>query len=600
MAKHNYHGEPPVALKTDGSRSGLRLLRERPSGQLNRFVQSFSLEASLFTLALALGAYHAWLGRAAMDPDGMSYLDVGQSFFRHDWANAVNGWWSPLYPWTVGLALGIAKPSPRWEFPLTQVIDFGIFVLALLAFSFLLHGLIDFWDDRDLWDVENKPRGEEPRSLPKWMLLLLGYAAFLWITMEVDPPWYTTPDLAVLACVCWSSGMLLRLRRKASIGNFALFGVILGVGYWTKAILFPLGFVTLVCGYWWRRHQRQWGRRMAVAAVFFLCACAPLIFLLSRQKARFTFGDSGKFNYAWYVSPRTFWRNWQGAEPSSGTPVHPTRQLLSHPPVFEFDGPVAGTYPPWTDPSYWNEGLKWHFKVKPQLEVLAGTVPSEARLLLRSRPDMVAAVVILALLSGSIWLTGLRALWPFPVIAMVGMGLYLPLVENDRYLGGFVLLLFLTLLAAVRLPAKDRKSAACVAVSVFCTMMLATADYTVRVATHHLAIPGSGPSSTAQDVKAAEQLWKMGLHPGDKVAVIMNGTGAYWAHLAKLRIVAEIMGTDKGATEFWNSSPEVQHQVFEVFKRSHAALAVTSCSALALSSSWEPISGTPYCTHTLE
>ena len=47
-------------------------------------------------------------------------------------------------------------------------------------------------------------------------------------------------------------------------------------------------------------------------------------------------------------------------------------------------------YPPWTDPSFWNEGLQAHFKLRPQMEVLARTVPSELRLLFRARPELVA------------------------------------------------------------------------------------------------------------------------------------------------------------------------------------------------------------------
>src|ERR1700758_3364000 len=74
-----------------------------------------ALERLLSLASITLGLLHAWLGRYAMNPDGMSYLDVGDSFFRRDWANAVSAWWSPLYPWTVGFVLGIAKPSKRWE-----------------------------------------------------------------------------------------------------------------------------------------------------------------------------------------------------------------------------------------------------------------------------------------------------------------------------------------------------------------------------------------------------------------------------------------------------------------------------------------------------
>src|SRR5579863_471515 len=181
------------------------------------------------------------------------------------------------------------------------------------------------------------------------------------------------------------------------------------------------------------------------------------------------------------------------------------------------------------------------------------------------------------------------------------MGLYLPLVENDRYLGGFVLLLFVTLLAAVRLRPDARKSAAYVTLAVSFTMFLATTDYTLRVALHHLAIPDSGPNSTLQDIAAAEKLSQMGVLPGDKVAVIMNGTGAYWAHLAKLRIVAEIMDTGGGTAEFWSAPARVQQQVLDIFAHTGAKVVVTVCPAEGVQlTGWEQIAGTSYCVHNLQ
>jgi hypothetical protein len=554
------------------------------------------LERVLVTVTFALGLFHAWLGRYAMDPDGISYLDVGRSFFRHDWVNAINAWWSPLYPWTLGLFLGMVKPSPEREFPVARLVDVGVFVLSLLAFRFLLRELM-------AWSRESPSKlgVNDAAPLPKWMILLLTYPIFLWLALEVDTPWDMTPDLAVLACVCWSAGMLLSCMRAGKVWRFAMLGFALGIGYWMKAILFPIGFVVLAAGYCWKRSSADWRRDIFVAALIFLCISAPYILLLSHQKGRFTFSDTGKFNYAWYVSPRTFWRNWQGAEQGSGIPAHPTRQLLQHPPVFEFDGPVVGTYPPWTDPSYWNEGLQWHFKLGPQLEVLTSTLRSELRLVFRSRPDLIAGVMILILLSGAAFWAGLRELWPLLAIAAAGMALYLPLVENDRYLGGFVLLLFVTLLAAVRLRPVARKSATYVTFAVGFTMLLATADYTVRVALHHLAIPGSGPNSTLQDIAAAEQLSQMGLQPGDKVAVIMNGTGAYWAHLAKLRIVAEIMDTGGGTAEFWSAPTRVQQQVLDIFAHTGARVVVTVCPGEPMPlASWEQIAGSPYCVHNLK
>jgi len=564
---------------------------------LNRLFSRPPLERILLFASLALGLLHAWFGRYSMNVDGMSYLDVGDSFFRRDWANAVNAWWSPLYPWTLGLVLGLAKPSPRWEFPLVHLVNFGVFVAALLAFRFLLHTLLAFSREQTSGATPN-----DGQALPQWALVLLAYPIFLWTALEVETLYGVSPDLAVMACVCLTAGMLLRLRQGDKLWRFALFGLILGVGYWTKTILFPLGFVTLGAGYLWRRSRPGWGRGMAVAALAFLCVSAPLIFLLSHQKGRFTFGDTGKAAYAQFVSPRTFWRNWQGEVHGSGTPAHPTRQLLRHPPLFEFDGPVAGTYPPWTDPSYWNEGLQWHFKLKPQMEALAGTVPSEARLLLRARPELVAAVIVLTLLSGPLWLAGLRELWPPLAMSVAGMGIYLPLLVTDRYLGGSVLVLYLAMLAAVRLRPDVQKSGAYVAVAVFIVMALSTADHTVRVAMNHMAIPGTGPDSAWRDVVAAEQLRRMGARPGDKVAVIADGTGAFWARLAKLRIVAEIMDANHGSKEFWDAPEEVRQQVYDTFARARAKLVVTPCPPCppATLTGWEQIAGTPYSVRPLQ
>src|SRR5579871_1450127 len=373
----------------------------------------FRSERIVIFVALVLGLIQAWVGRYSMQPDGISYLDVGDSFFRRDWANAVNAWWSPLYPWTLGIATGIVKPSAKWEFPLVQLVNFGFFVVALLAFRFLLHATLA-WMHRQESD-------KHAEALPQSTFTLLAYSIFLWIALEVVPVYEVSPDKLVLAIYCLATGLLLRLSESTKTWDFVIFGLVLGLGYWAKTILFPLGAATIVVSYLWRRSHPRWRSGTLVAALAFACICLPLVLLLSHQKGRFTLGDTGKLNYAWYVSPRTFWRNWQGDTPDSGKPVHSTRQLLEHPPLFEFDGPVIGTYPPWTDPSYWNEGLQWHFKLKPQLEVFLSTVPSEVRMLLRDRPELLTGVIILGLLSGQIWLFEMVELWPLLILSALGM-----------------------------------------------------------------------------------------------------------------------------------------------------------------------------------
>ena len=167
----------------------------------------FRLERILVLATVFLGLVHSWMGRYSMNPDGISYLDVGDSFFRRDWANAVNAYWSPLYPWTLGIVLGMAKPSPRWEFPLVHIVNFAIFVIALLAFRFFLRTLLMRRRERLL---NAKPGDGDP--VPEWALLLLAYPVFWWTALELETLYDVSPDLAVMACLCVAAGMLLSLR----------------------------------------------------------------------------------------------------------------------------------------------------------------------------------------------------------------------------------------------------------------------------------------------------------------------------------------------------------------------------------------------------
>lgn len=562
----------------------------------NHPLGKFHLERILLLFTVALGAIHGWTGRYAMNPDGISYLDVGEFFFHRNWAHAISAYWSPLYPWTIGTLLGVVKPSLQREFPLVHLANFFIFLIALVGFRFFLLMLLAF--RRDPIMKVNPTYGD---LLPEWAFLLLAYPVFWWAALELETLYDVTPDLMVMACLCFAAGILLSLRPGDKPWKFAVYGFALGIGYWTKAVLFPLGLVTVAASYLYRRKDKNWRRGMIVAGLVFLLTSAPLILLISRQKGRLTFGDSGKLAYAWIVSPRTFWRNWQG-ERDSGRPLHPTRQLLSHPPLFEFDGPVPGTYPPWTDPSYWNDGLRERFQWKAQARVLAFNFFAESRLFLRAQPALVVAVIVLALLSGRRWWANLAELWPLIFVAVVGMGAYLLILESDRYLGGFLLLFFTLLLAAVQFRPEEQRSVAYLAVAVFVAMALGTLDYTGRILSHHVAAGMEGPTSTLGDVKAAEQLKQMGAQPDDKVAVIADGTGAYWARLAKLRIVAEIMAADQGASEFWAAPEAQQEEVYRAFERTHAKLVVSFCppSPARVPDGWRTLAGTPYCVRALQ
>jgi len=68
----------------------------------------------------------------------ISYLDVGDTYFRGDWAAAINGYWSPLYSWCLGLALYVLKPSIWWEFITVHLVIYYLH-RGTIFFSFLFY-----------------------------------------------------------------------------------------------------------------------------------------------------------------------------------------------------------------------------------------------------------------------------------------------------------------------------------------------------------------------------------------------------------------------------------------------------------------------------
>ena len=64
------------------------------------------------------------------------------------------------------------------------------------------------------------------------------------------------------------------------------------------------------------------------------------------------------------------------------------------------------------------------------------------------------------------------------------------------------------------------------------------------------------------------------VEPGDKVACIerLNGMHAFWAHLARVRIVAEIQGED--VEKFWGVDDDVKSQVIAALGRTGAKILV--------------------------
>ena len=79
-----------------------------------------------------------------MTADAISYLDMSDAVLpRNTWSKLVNGVWSPLYPFLIGVGRRLLKPSPLKEVVVTHYFNLLFFGFAFLCFEFLLRSLLD-------------------------------------------------------------------------------------------------------------------------------------------------------------------------------------------------------------------------------------------------------------------------------------------------------------------------------------------------------------------------------------------------------------------------------------------------------------------------
>lgn len=546
----------------------------------NGFVGDLSLRYRVFFWAIALGVglLRALDSRFSMGGDGPSYIEMGDAYFRGDWKMAISSYWSPLYSWLIVLPKHIFRVPMYWESTSVHLVNFVIYVFVVCSLEFLLDAMI----------LRGSPTNSlaSAESLQAWALRLMGYALFLYSSLNWLSTETVTPDLCVEGIVFLVAGVILRIHAHgANWANCATLGLLLAVGYLTKVVLFPLAFVFFLASVLAAGNPRKAVVRVLFGFLIFLLVAGPYIFVLSNAKGRFTYGDSGRLNYAMYVDGLPLSVHWQGKERGSGTPVHPTRKVLDDPPLYEFAEPVGGSYPAWYDPTYWWEGVIPRFDAKREILVFHNHLHFFYGLL-TAQGAFLSGLLAFCLVAPDFKMLARQFMrgayiWIPAVVALAGYSL---IHVETRFLPGFLILLWLSLFRSVTLPrsAISRKLVWCITLAVAMTVGIGVLRTAVveggRLLRHQRNIHWD----------VAERLRQLGIRPGDRVASIGFSFDGYWAHLAGVTIVTEI--PESGAGTFWVSDPEVKAKVFQTFADFGAkAVVCNRVPAYTLPYGWQKI-----------
>jgi len=560
-----------------------------------------SIKWICWVVCIGMALVEAWSQRQFINEDGISYLDMSDVFLRHNWHLLINPIWSPLYPALIGAVTWLIRPSGGWEVPVVHLLNFIIFLGTLASFEFLMRQVIG---------VLRPENGQEdvasPRPLPVWTWQLLGYSLFAWSTFGMLwAPRMVTPDLCVAMFVYLDAGLLLSLRDPANATRASLWlGLTLGLGYLTKAILFPLAFVFaavafVVIGNWKRAIPCT-----ALTLLVFAAISAPLVIAMSNRVGRPTYSEAGTLNYAWHVNDVgggkvaccAFYPSASGPPPYLR---HPLTLLYKNPDIFAFNGPLPSTYSPRQDMEYWAAGTKVVFNVHNQLQATRENI-----LLLFTDSHVapmsgliVASFVVLVMNSNASQRIkmSLRG-WPLLVPAIAAIGLYLLVWVEPRYVAPFFVLVSLGLLPGLLLQdSKDAHERPAVWTTVVAIGLIL---FSALVVAYHVAGFPRGEPRSGMFVQVGESLNTAGVYAGEEVAIIGDSSdGCRWARMARVHIVAQILRED--VKEFWSiSDPGRKKDIYDAFARTGAkAVIAEDPPPFSDLDEWEQLADTRYYVH---
>ncbi|MDZ4833650.1 MAG: hypothetical protein SGJ27_07700 [Candidatus Melainabacteria bacterium] len=511
---------------------------------------------------------------------------------KGDWTNAINGYWSPLYPFILGMAIKFFNPALSDQLFMARIVNIIILVGLMFSFDFFLKQFIDFYNDRfkkhgqSFHIYENSIQDKQGAGAETTGRLLItksqwqaiGGCLFAWLFLSVGAVKQTTPDYLVATSMFAATAIVLQIYRAPDLWRFALLGAVLGLGYLSKASMIPMA-VTLVMLASVQSFPRQslevlgesnesqppdrkhsdfsLSKRLcgfAIAFAVMVAVSAPYVQTLAEKKGRFEISSSAGLNYMILIACK-----YRPLGPNAPDVIegcrHPIQTLWQEPNLAFFDRDLNVTYPPWFDPSYFADGLK--VEIDPVASVVSMITNMVALYLFFGWP------IIVAWLSG--WLVSRRLvvnqnelvdyaiLWLPSLMTIVGISCVINLIigwTTQRYFPPMVILLYFAYFAVCNFQNNQRgQKALKFSIGIICgaSLILLATRFTGDVSRRLLE------PSRNESLHVATALLDAGLNPGDKVAMI-GDEGVEWARIGQFKIVAQGSSSgDKNDLESENS-----------------------------------------------
>lgn len=563
-----------------------------------RYIPGCWIAALCVALIMLAAIVQTWATRYEMNEDGISYLELASAYVHHSWTSAINVYWSPLYPALLAPALVLKHSTGAEDFVVAHLVNFGCFCISLLSFRFFFLELLR--TQRHLFPVSSFS------DVPVWVWHLLGYALFISCSLDLITITLVSPDLLLSATVFAVLGLLLRIQRPSKVkwhaGYSAVIGVLLGLGYLGKPVMFIfcLAVVATILVSNVRKKLALGG--LVLAFLVFASIAGPYIAIISGKLHRFTIGENGRLTYLFVVTRLPYGYPHGVALPAGTSLKHPPRLVLNKPAVYEFATPVAGSCPIWYDASYWYEGVKVRFSPIGQVRQLLKSTKTLLLILFVRQSPLCVALIALFLISGDTRnvLSRIFAQWPLMLPATMMILLNLLFNLEARHIAPYLTVLWACFLGSLR-PRISQQGSRFLQSLLISGASLLIFGVAVQIGTDAAnAIRGISTESrhsTSEDRAIATGLHHVGVQSGANVAYVGNSISAYWAHIAGLRIVAEIPIEDK--TTFLNAKEGTMKTVLAALANTGATALIAPRQPTVADSGWQQVPGTEYYMHLL-
>jgi hypothetical protein len=555
-----------------------------------------------------------------IDGDAVAYMDIGDLIRAHNWHGVINGYWNPLYPAALALGHTLLHPTRYTQLHAYYMVNFGIFLLEMLAVVAFTDALVQL---RDLRETATATATSTPFLLDRYLLRYLGIAILVISVQRELSMGKVRPDALLQALLLFALAALLKHLATNHLRYAALMGFSLGLAYLTKSFALLFTFLCVLALIAFRVIWQRTAPTRAVAAglVVLLCfsiVAGPYIAALSKQKGRFDFGDSGSLNYAWFVSG-TERLHLQPDQPFTFGIAevhlkHPVPELLQSPVILSYKRLPYGTYPDWFDTSYWNDQIKPHMDRRREIHILKDCFVRTIRFLV-NHPETWLLLLLLVLLGARLrpgWRPSSNAFWLAPVLLGTAIfGIYGMVYLEDRYVAVGFFAIIVPLFAELRISPSMQytphqtttRIAASTAIVLLALLAIGESARIVGELRRNLPFHQSPAGWYDRDIfGAARALNDLGVGPGDTVACI--GTRAcvydnFWARLAGVRILTEIYEPTPPLYPYLAAMPN-RDEAYDILRRQGAKVLVgyfdpgLMTGTNPVSAGWRELGDTPF------